>query len=57
MIRFPFTKKQVCDILNSQKYIEIDDFWESKKNRMIPVRVLEGKDPKDIGLVFAVWGG
>jgi len=57
MIKFPFTKKQVCDILSSQKYIEIDYLWESKKNRMIPVHVLEGKDLKDIGLVFAVWGG
>lgn len=55
-MKFPFTKKQICDILKLNKYIEMDYFWELKKNRTIPV-LLEGKDPKDIGLVFAVWGG
>lgn len=56
-MKFPFTKKQIRDILNDDKYIETDYLWEKKKNKIIPVYIGLATESKDIGLVFAIRGG
>ena len=56
-MKFPFTKKEVHDILGEDKYIEIDYFFEKKKHKLIPVYTPVGSDLKDMGLVLEIRGG
>lgn len=54
-MKFPFTKKEVRDILKEDKYIEIDYLLEKKKNKLIPVYI--GPELKDMSLVLEIRGG
>lgn len=60
-MKFPFTRKQVYDILRQEKCIDADYLQQEKKSKIIPVKVRfesgSKSELKDIGLVLEIRGG